>query len=62
MQSFGQRCKKYSNIHILISCKRRKILLASLGYVVTSNFAATNNKDFEILKDTLWEKTRKRQF
>jgi hypothetical protein len=25
--------------------------LASLGYVVTSSFVATNNEDFKILKD-----------
>jgi hypothetical protein len=32
------------------SCKWRKTL-ASLGYVVTSSFVATNNEDFKILKD-----------
>ena len=31
-------------------CKWRKIL-ASLGYVVTSSFVATNNEEFKILKD-----------
>ena len=31
------------------SCKWRKILV-NLGYV-TSNFVATNNEDFKILKD-----------
>jgi hypothetical protein len=44
------------------SCKWRKTL-ASLGYVVTSSFVATNNEDFKILKDMVdfylqYKKTR----
>jgi hypothetical protein len=39
-----------TNGFIPVSCNWRKIL-ASLGYVVTSSFVATNNEDFKILKD-----------